>query len=577
MFFRARAHVDHQLKAQRPMYRRLPDSKHELVRALALIMTLLLAGITISSLLSGRLQPDPVPALEARAQTSSEPQGTDPLQQLRDEWDRTVKQEDISRRAAFLILLHWLPPGSRMASGYRSPERQLEVIRSWAQRYNAANPADRIPLPPAVMKVDDSSTWAPTLHGLRQRNFIIAAPEQTPHATDRVVFDIAGASLALIEAACRQAQKEGMVIFRKIIVEPIQGNVHVEIETIDARALSQFSLRNPTTSAASSSGNSGAAAGASSSPEPPDEERNKMLQKLQYDHDNEKTDPAKQISYDLAMIDYLDQRTDYIRIKDLREDIKQHEQERQRLASIPRMNQALESINVARREGRPAEALSLAEQFIKDYPEATQYKNIAVEIRTQMKIDQAIDALVKSECSECKRASSLIDDALKESPNNESAQRIKGEITACVARCKTSFTAFIVLSVLSVVGLLAVLYFWLRPRNWVLEAIDGPCIGQVFALNKDKLIIGALGPGEDDDSNAADIVISDSNRKISRVHCVLRQHGRRVYLKDMSRNGTKINAIEIEGNRYVKLCNGDEISLADEAVLLLKYGAKGQS
>jgi len=61
------------------------------------------------------------------------------------------------------------------------------------------------------------------------------------------------------------------------------------------------------------------------------------------------------------------------------------------------------------------------------------------------------------------------------------------------------------------------------------------------------------------------------------VHCVLRQHGRRVYLKDMSRNGTKINAIEIEGNRYVKLCNGDEISLADEAVLLLKYGAKGQS
>lgn len=561
------------------MYRGLPELRNDLFKRLALVVSLLLAGLIILPSLS---QLDPLAVRRASAQTSSDSQAadSDPLQQLRDEWDRTVKQEDISRRAAFHILLHWLPAGSRMASGYRSPERQLDVIRSWAQRYNAANHADQIPLPPAVMKVDDPGTWAPTLHGLRQRNFIIAAPEQTPHATDRVVFDIAGANLGKIEAACRQAEKEGMVIFRKIIVEPIQANVHVEIETIDARALSQFSLRNPTaspsSSSSSSSGNVGAA-GATSSPGLPDDERNKILQKLQYDHDNNKSDPAKQITYDNEIITYLDQRADYQKIKDLRDEIRQHEQELTKLSSIPKMNQALERINVARQEGRPTEALSLAEQFVKDYPEATQYKNIPVEIRTQMRIDQAIDALVKSDCNECKSAGKLIDDVLAESPNNQSAQRIKGEIGACVARCKTSFTAFIVLSVLCVVGTLVVLYFWLRPRRWVLEGIDGPCMGQVFALDKAKLIIGALAAGEDEDSDAADIVISDSNHKISRVHCVLRQHGRRVYLKDMSRNGTKVNTIGIESNLYVRVRNGDEISLADEAVLLLKHGVRDHS
>jgi hypothetical protein len=103
-------------------------------------------------------------------------------------------------------------------------------------------------------------------------------------------------------------------------------------------------------------------------------------------------------------------------------------------------------------------------------------------------------------------------------------------------------------------------------RQWVLDAIEGPCKGKIFSLEKQELVIGTAGPPE----GSCDIVICDEQRKISRRHCVIMQDGKRFYLMDESTNGTKINEEEVEKGIWVEFHKGDVISLAGEAVLTLR-------
>lgn len=264
-------------------------------------------------------QVESLPTLEQKSFSAISPQrptDTDPLEDLRRYYDDLVRKEDFSRRLTFAILLPYLPAGTQMSSGYRSPHDQLDVIYELARRYNVARPSDAIVLPHRdQMRVDDPDSWLPTLMGLRARGYMVNAPTSTPHATDRAVFDLAGADLAAIEAGCRQAEREGVVRFRQILREPINHAVHVDVLSVDPRALQRLATLNapdhsfidPTSLTSET-------------------QRRQILYDLQQKHDRE-PDPEKKIDYDRQIGLFLNPTTDAERIEALWEEILQHELE----------------------------------------------------------------------------------------------------------------------------------------------------------------------------------------------------------------------------------------------------------
>jgi hypothetical protein len=245
------------------------------------------------------------------------PAESDPLEDLRRYYDDLVRKEDFSRRITFTVLLPYLPSGTQMSSGYRSPREQLGVIYELARRFNAARPSDAIPLPHrSQMRVDNPDSWLPTLMGLRARGYIVNAPTATPHAMDRAVFDMSGADLAAIEAGCRQAERDGLIKFRQILREPVNNAVHVDVLSIDPRALQRLvttatpadpSFIDPTTLTG-------------------ENQKQQILQELQEKHDRE-SDPGKKIDYDRQIGLFLDPATEVEKVEALWEEILQHELE----------------------------------------------------------------------------------------------------------------------------------------------------------------------------------------------------------------------------------------------------------
>jgi predicted component of type VI protein secretion system len=82
----------------------------------------------------------------------------------------------------------------------------------------------------------------------------------------------------------------------------------------------------------------------------------------------------------------------------------------------------------------------------------------------------------------------------------------------------------------------------------------------------DEIRIGALGPPHGE----CDLVIRDAGHRISPLHCLIVRNGRQWYLVNESTNGTMINGEEVEKGEMVRLRKGDRLSLADEAVLVLR-------
>ncbi len=472
--------------------------------------------------------------------------------------NQVVRKEDVDVYAAFILLQDYLPVGSHLGSGYRTQEDQISVIRSFAQANNI-----QVPSP----GVTDPNAWRLVAAELRKLGYKIADPDKTPHSSNqRIVLDIGRADLAKIQAACYGAERDGLIEITNLIYESRNRAIHVELN-ITSRGIYQLGMRQPLLSGRSSDPQS--AQPVESPSQGDDEERRQLMRELISKHERNQGDPEKQIDFDeqrKALLDPLN--IDQIQKLDV--EIEAHRKEIAENKKNETKQSLIAEVRVALQENRLQDAEQAAQRLVKASPEEQPWLD-QIKIRTLL--NGAIDALVTADCNSCETANTLVSDALKISAGDEKAQRIKGEVDGCISKCRTRRIALIVLSVLLVAGSIVVLYFWLRPKGWVLEGVDGPCTGQVFALDKDRLIIGAVAGGEDSNSDAADIVISDSNHKISRVHCVLRLHGRRIYLKDMSRNGTKINTTGIESNNYVRLRNGDEISLADEAVLLLKHGA----
>ncbi len=534
--------------------------------ALTLLVIAVVAAVAAASFSPGVMTGRAWSMMIARAQD-------DPMQSLTDKYEQLEREglkENIIRQLSYAMLQEYLPPGTRFTSGYRNPEKQLSLILQMARDRGIAT-SDKA-------SVGDESSWRPALMALRDKNVIIAAPTTTPHGTEEAVFDLSGADLKAIEAGLRRAEKAGMVKFKRIIFEARNNAVHVEVESISPKALNVLGRRSRGTAPGSTPSTPGA--NPSSSPSE-DDQRRSVLQLLQNLHDRE-PDPTKQSVHDRSRKNLLDPIADAERIKALDAEIKEHQKEVQQLAKEDRKKAAVEKVSEALRDDRYDDAEREAAEFAKKFPGKESQRMLA-RIKTYRLVNEAMTLMNASNapgCGDCERAGELIDEALTLYPNHDGAQLIKQDIDACLEQCRSRFQLVLVLGIFGFVLASSIIgaYFWSRsgtplavkpPRHahtWVLEGIEGAGRGQVFPLNKSEMIIGSHGPPD----GTADIVICDAQRKISRRHCSIMQNGKQFYLMDESTNGTKINDRELTKGVLAEFRNGDRISLADEATLVLR-------
>src|SRR5262245_823795 len=297
-------------------------------------------------------------------QTSSattSPSEPNPLKKLREEWERIDIKENFPRYAAFTILRPYLPAETKFTSGFRTPENQLRVIRDLALRYNSANPSDPIPIPPSQMTVNSPNTWEPTLQALRARHFFVSSPKATPHATGEVVFDMSGNNLNAIREACVRAERMGLMSFNKVLIETANNAVHVEVKKVEAKALMLLGTNS-----------------ISQNPSASPEQNKQLLQYLTEQHDKE-TSPARKIESDRERMKLLDP-ADLTNIGKLEEEIKQHEREITELEKKEKKKVALVAISQANQEGRSEDALRLANDFAKEFPDEPEAKDIVARI-----------------------------------------------------------------------------------------------------------------------------------------------------------------------------------------------------
>ena len=237
-----------------------------------------------------------MPSLTVGAQSPAQP-----AKDQKQEGGSVVEKDDLPVILAFTLLVECcLPNGTRLTSGFRTANDQLAVIRHYAQVEGIGFPAN--------MRVEKPETWRLVLAKLRERGYIIANPDRTPHSSDDlIVFDLVGPDQNAIEAAVRRAERDkGLVKIERIIREGPRQAVHVEL-SLTQRGLQELNLRQ----IASTQGG------------PPDNDKKEGLRRLQDLHNQAKDNPDRQIALDNLMIDFLDP-TDLAARARLQEEIKTH-------------------------------------------------------------------------------------------------------------------------------------------------------------------------------------------------------------------------------------------------------------
>lgn len=481
---------------------------------------------------------------------------SDQLEQLREDYERSQVKENFIRYAAYTIIKPYLPVGTRFTSGFRSAVDQVQVIRSLAGKVGISSP-------PSSAGPKDEEAWGPALAALRAKGFIIASPLHTPHSSEDAVFDLAGADLGAINAAVEKARSLGLVkLKRPPIVEHRNNCVHVEVVDIAAKAIALLGRGSiiPSKAAPSSNGN-GNLPGAA--PITPLDEKKEYRQYLREQHDKE-ADPVRQIEIDRVRLK-LEEETGSIKV--LEEEIKEHEKKIQELSLQREKKSALENISAASQEGNQTRALEMARNYAERYATDETAQKQVEKLEALLLFDQATDIVIKGlwPCDECEEALNkvieAIDKAARAQLRMQGAPKFKLELESHLRYCRNRTWLRYGLASLFGVALLVGVYFTFRPRRWMLKGVSGTCSGEAFPLDKEEIILGAVGPPDGE----ADIVISDAKRKISRSHCVIRQVGRKYYLKDKSANGTRVNGAVLPKDKYYQLRKGDEISLADVA------------
>ncbi len=453
-----------------------------------------------------------------------------------------VEKDNVPVYVAFTLLVECcLPNGTRLTSGFRTANDQLAIIRHYAQ-------AEGIQVP-ANMRVDKPETWRPVVAKLRERGYVIADPDKTPHSSDDlIVFDLAGADQSAIEAAVRRARDKGLVKIERIIKEGPKQAAHVEL-SLTERGLQELNLRH----------------GASAPGTPSDGDKKEGLKRLQELHDQAKDNPARQIALDNLMTDFLDP-TDLASRARLQDEIKTHEQELDKIAQDAAKKALYDKINAAERNDQLEEALQIARKGSSQFPEL---QGLASRFEAMLKINIAKEIFFTRNCEEAATARESLAQARQIDSSNQLASRLEKEIDAWSSRCSSSNYFWIAFAVLAVAGAIVALYFFLRPGDWELKCVDGPRKGETFLLDGREIVIGAV-EGE------ADIVINDHKRAISRRHCVIWREKRSFYIIDESANGTFVNGKPAPKESGQLLRNKSEISLAGVATLIFQRSAGGK-
>ncbi|MBO0720301.1 MAG: FHA domain-containing protein [Blastocatellia bacterium] len=457
-----------------------------------------------------------------------------------------IEKENVPVYVAFTLLVECcLPNGTRLTSGFRAANDQLSVIRHFAQ-------AEGIKMP-ANMRVDKPETWRPVVAELRSKGYIIADPDKTPHSSeDLIVFDLAGPDQSAIEKAVHKAQDKGLVTIKRIIREGPRQAVHVEL-SLTQRGLQELSLRQPAPNTGAGTGTGNASV---------DEDKKEGMRRLLELHDQASGNPVRQIALDNLMIDFLDP-TDLAGRSKLQEEIKGHEGELEKIQQDAAKKSIYDQINTAERDDRIEDALKLAQSGSDRFGE---FQGMVKKFGALVKINIAKEIFFSRRCEEADIAKENVVQARQMDSSNQLASRLETEINSWSSRC-TSVTYFwIGFAVLAVTGVLITLYFFLRPGYWELECVDGPCKGEIFALDGPEILIGAV-EGE------ANIVINDRKRLISRRHCLIWQEKRDFYIIDESVNGTFVNGQPVSKENGQLLRNKNEISLAGAAILIFRRSA----
>lgn len=499
----------------------------------------------------------------------------DSVQALNEEYERLEREglkENFIRQLSYTMLQKYLPPGTRFTSGYRSPQKQLDLIVRNARARGISVPAN--------VSLEDESSWRPALMALRATRFIVAAPTTTPHGTDEAVFDLSGPSIEAIRAGLLKAQDAGMIKYRRIIFEPSNNAVHVEVESISPKLLNELGRFS---SAGGGPRAPAPAAGASAAPAQPSEEEQKrgMLAQLRGLHEAE-PDPEKKIAYDRSMVNLLDPAADSAKVGELEEEMRRHAEEARHLGASSEQREAVEKISEALRDDRLKDAEGEAASLVRRFPDYPDARRMFLEIRTRRIMLEATRAMESASCGDCERAAALVGRALELAPGHEGARLIKEDVDACTERCGKRSAALWAVSLLLLASLGGGLYFlalsknWLPskgaaaapPPVWVLEVVEGDERGRVFSLDGEAVVVGSKGPPEGE----ADVVVADGRRRVSRRHCTLLREGGRLYVRDESTNGTKVNGRDAARGALTECRAGDSITLGDAAVLLLRQG-----
>lgn len=181
------------------------------------------------------------------------------------------------------------------------------------------------------------------------------------------------------------------------------------------------------------------------------------------------------------------------------------------------------------------------------------------EQKVQTLVQQAEAALGRGEVVEARKA---IGEALTLDPANRAGQVINRLVQdELKSRLVARIVTWSVLGALAL-GALGAAFVWFRrsKRVWTLEMIEGPQPGDIFKLEKETTVIGAL-------EKEADWPIADLSRRVSRRHCEITKSGSRYFLVDVSTNGTWINGRPAPSGEPILLRRGDLIALADDVVL----------
>ena len=146
--------------------------------------------------------------------------------------------------------------------------------------------------------------------------------------------------------------------------------------------------------------------------------------------------------------------------------------------------------------------------------------------------------------------------ALNLVPGDKSAMDLQNRAQGAIAQQKTRLYALIGFAVALGSAVLVGAFLLLRPGKVMLKVTEGLDTGLEFPIDRKFVRVGAS-------PEHSEIVVGDEEGALSRVHIEVHKSGRRLFIKDVSTNGTRVNGRPIVKGRNVRVKKGDVISLAD--------------